>query len=420
MDSTAELTSGGTQAPQVFDLTTTLPVPAGFGAIERATAGLDAPLVVVDLAAMALNAADLLRRAAGKPVRIASKSLRCRSLIESALALPGFRGVLAYTLAEALWLADRIDDVVVGYPTADASSLRRLAADERLAARVTLMVDSVEQLEYLDRVLGTGGPQIRICLDLDASLEYFGGAVHLGARRSPLHGRSQAVALARAVDARPRLHLVGMMSYEAQIAGVGDNAPGSAFGRAQIRLMQRFSAAELRGRRAAVVAAVRQVADLEFVNGGGSGSVAETAAEDCITEIAAGSGLYAPVLFDRYRSFQPVPAVYFGLAVTRRPTGGMVTVHGGGWIASGPAGADRSPTPVWPEGLRMTGLEGAGEVQTPLAGKAADGLAVGDRVWFRHAKAGEICEHRNTVHVIDGDRLIGEVPTYRGEGQAFL
>jgi len=406
--------------PTVVDLTRTLPVPAGFGAIERATAGFDAPLAVVDLAAMALNAADLVARAGGKPLRIASKSLRCRSLIESALALPGFRGVLAYTLAEGLWLADRIDDVVVGYPTADRASLRRLVADEQLAARVTLMVDSVEQLEFLDQVLRGGGRQVRICLDLDASLEFLGGAVHLGARRSPLRTVHQAVALARAVAARPHLRLVGLMSYEAQIAGVGDNAPGSVVGRTQIRAMQKVSAAELRTRRAKVVAAVREVADLEFVNGGGSGSVATTAAEDCITEVAAGSGLYAPVLFDRYRSFQPVPAVYFGLAVTRRPAPGLVTVHGGGWIASGPAGADRSPTPVWPPGLSTTKLEGAGEVQTPLAGTAADDLRVGDRVWFRHAKAGEICEHRNTVLLIDGDRLVAEVPTYRGEGQAFL
>jgi len=394
---------------------------AGFSALERATRELDPPCAVVDLPALRLNAAEMVRRAGGKPIRLASKSVRCRALIDGVLREPGYRGVLAFTLPEALWLADEVDDVVVGYPSADRAAVSRLAGDERLASRVTLMIDSADQLDLVEIVAGSrGGPPIRVCLDLDASLELAGGRVHLGPLRSPVRTPEQAVDLAREITTRPRFALVGLMSYEGQIAGVGDNAPGSPLARAQIRAMQRASASELRTRRAAVVAAVAAIAPLEFVNGGGTGSIEATSAEDAITEVAAGSGLYGPTLFDTYQGFHPLPAAFFALSVVRRPAAKVATVLGGGWIASGASGADRLPTPAWPSGLRLTKLEGAGEVQTPLRGDAAANLHVGDRVWFRHTKAGELCEHVNELHLVDGDEIVATVPTYRGEGKAFL
>ena len=184
--------------------------------------------------------------------------------------------------------------------------------------------------------------------------------------------------------------------------------------------MQRASARELAARRAAVVAAVRDVAPLRFVNGGGTGSLERTAAEDAVTEVAAGSGLFAPTLFDAYRAFRPRPAALFALPVVRRPGPRVATVLGGGYLASGVAGADRLPRPVLPAGLRLDGQEGAGEVQTPVLGEAADALRVGDRVWFRHAKAGELCERFNEVVLVSGREVVAIVPTYRGEGKAFL
>ncbi|MCW8221326.1 amino acid deaminase/aldolase, partial [Streptomyces griseolus] len=48
---------------------------------DRATAHLDAPVAVVDLEAFDANADDLVRRAGGKPIRVASKSVRCRALL---------------------------------------------------------------------------------------------------------------------------------------------------------------------------------------------------------------------------------------------------------------------------------------------------------------------------------------------------
>ena len=156
------------------------------------------------------------------------------------------------------------------------------------------------------------------------------------------------------------------------------------------------------------------------MNGGGTGSLETTAADEAVTELTAGSGLLAGQLFDGYGAFAPAPAAAFALDVVRRPTADIATVLGGGWIASGPALGSRQPGVAWPTGLRMLGREGAGEVQTPLQGPRARGLAVGDRVWFRHAKSGELAERVNEYHLVAGDTVVGTLPTYRGEGKAFL
>ncbi|QGV81527.1 amino acid deaminase/aldolase [Streptomyces ficellus] len=389
---------------------------------DRATAHLDAPVAVVDLEAFDANAADLVRRAGGKPVRVASKSVRCRALLERVLAREGFAGVMSYTLAESLWLARAgFDDVLLAYPSADRPGFAELAGDAKLAGAVTVMVDDPAQLELIDRARDGGAEEVRVCLELDTSLHLLGGRVRVGARRSPLRTPAQVAELARSVARRPGFRLVGLMAYEGHVAGVGDAVAGRPVRSRVVRVMQAAARRELAARRAAVVAAVREVApDLRFVNGGGTGSVQHTAAEEAVTEIAAGSGLFLPRLFDHYTSFTGRPAALFAQPVVRRPGLGVVTVLGGGYPASGVAGQDRSPVPYLPEGLRYDPQEGAGEVQTPLLGSPADDLLIGDKVWFRHAKAGELCERFGTLHLIEGDRVTASVPTYRGEGRTFL
>ncbi|GAC1383325.1 MAG: amino acid deaminase/aldolase [Marmoricola sp.] len=396
--------------------------PQRMAAIDQATAHLTPTFGVVDHDALLSNAADLVRRAQGKPIRLASKSLRSRQVMREILAMPGYRGVLAYTLAEALWLAGGdhpiSGDIVVGYPTTDITALARLASDDTLAQRVTVMVDSTDHLRFIAAHLPPHATPIRVCLDLDASLRLAGGHIHLGARRSPVHAPAEAAALARAVTADPRFVLVGLMAYEGQIAGVGDNGEGVR--RYAVRQVQSMSAHDLSERRAAAVAAVRDIAPLEFVNGGGTGSIEITVAENAVTEVAAGSGLFAPHIFDHYTRFHPSPAAFFAVSVVRRPSPKFATVLGGGWVASGAVGPDRLPQPVWPPNLMLTTAEGAGEVQTPLTGKGAKNLKIGDRVWFRHAKAGELCEHLDQLHLVSGNAISVTVPTYRGEGKTFL
>jgi D-serine deaminase-like pyridoxal phosphate-dependent protein len=412
-----------------------------YARLERATAGLHAPFALVDLDALSDNAADMRRRAAPKPIRLASKSLRCRALHERVLASDGFAGTLAFTLPEALWLFSHgLDDLLVAYPTADADALRALVAphgqDQHTvegargrspAESITLMVDSVETLELIERAVGRTPPvPVRVCIDVDTSWRTLRGRMRVGARRSPLHTPVQVAHLAREVLNRRRLRLVGVMAYEAQIAGVGDAPAGRPVRALAIRAMQALSARELADRRETIVRFVQATIasagapPLELVNGGGTGSLERTAAEPSVTEVAAGSGLYGPTLFDAYRAFKPRPAALFALPIVRRPGAGAVTVLGGGYLASGPGDAARLPSPYLPAGLSLDRQEGAGEVQTPLLGHDADRLALGQRVYFRHAKAGELCEHFSTLHLLERDTIVEEVPTYRGEGRCFL
>lgn len=418
-------------------------------ALSAAVAGHGYPLVTVDLAAMEHNAADLVRRADGMTIRVASKSVRCRPVAEAVLALDGYAGLLTYSLAESVWAAGWCEDVLMGYPTTDRTAIADLLADERAVAHVTLLVDSTDHLDVVDAVRSPGQrPEVRVAIDLDighqpprAAGATDGGGTH----RSPSTGVDQARGLARAVVDRPGFRLVGALGYDAQIPGLGDDVPDSPpalsdgpralVDHARTRVMRHFQAdswADVVHRRSAMVAAISEVAEaagtpLEVVNGGGTGSVYLTRDHPSVTEIAAGSGLFGPKLFDRYRAFAPAPAAAFALPVVRRPSAGVAVVAGGGWIASGPAGVDRVPTVTWPREVELIDREGVGEVQTPLRGQGARDLAVGDLTWWRHAKAGELAEHTNTLVLVrsrvqDG-QVVAEVretvPTYRGEGKAF-
>jgi D-serine deaminase-like pyridoxal phosphate-dependent protein len=359
----------------------------------------------VDLDAMWSNADEMLGRAAGKPIRVATKSVRCRPLLEAiARRDERFRGLMTFTLAESLWLGER--DTLLAYPTTDRESLARMTDPGPV-----LMVDSTDHLDLIESA--TSVP-VRVCIEVDLSYPLAGGRVKIGVKRSPIRAPDEALALAREIEKRPRMELAGIMGYEAHIAGLGDTPPGKPLMAAVLKRLQRASAGEIAERRAAVVAAV---GPLEFVNGGGTGSLHTTAREDVVTEITAGSGFYAPTLFDHYSAFSLTPAAMFALPVVRKPSRRVATVLGGGYLASGPADSLRLPTPYLPPGLKLDKNEGAGEVQTPVIG--AD-LRLGDRVYFRHAKAGELCERFNTLLLVEGDRVVDEVPTYRGEGCSFL
>jgi len=367
------------------------------------------PTAVIDLDSFEANGTEMLRRAAGKPIRVASKSIRVRGLLERALQREGYAGVLAYSAAEALWLARHgIDDIVVAYPTVDVETIKAIAADPVAAGRIAFMADLPEHLHLLDAA--SQDTPLRVCLDIDCSLRM--GPVSVGAHRSSLHTAQEAGRAAERAAVLRGVRVVGLMFYEAQVAGVPDTSPA-------VRLMKRRSMAELADRRSRVVEAVSRHAELELVNGGGTGSLHSTTLDSAVTELAAGSGFFTPRLFDSYDDTRLRPAAYFVSPVVRKPAADVVVTFSGGYIASGPPTKSRVPVPVHPSGLSLMGQEGAGEVQTPLKGKAARDLEVGDAVWFRHGKAGEMCERFNEILLVRDGCVEERLPTYRGEGENF-
>ena len=384
---------------------------------EAAFAGLDAPFAFVDLDAMWSNAREMLGRGAGKPIRVASKSVRCRPLLRAILDHDErFTGLLTFTLAEALWLHGQgFRDLLCAYPTADRAALAELGRLDTERPPI-LMVDSSAHLDFIETAAGGA----RVCIEIDLGYWIAGGRLKIGAKRSGIRTPQQAHALAEEIVGRPGFELAGIMGYESHIAGVVDRPLGKRLQRPAIRLIKRRSAGEIAERRGAIVAAVRRVTPLPLVNGGGTGSLHTTSREEAVTELAAGSGFYAPTLFDRYADFTLTPAAAFAVPVVRKPGRRVATLLGGGYLASGPGGPDHLPEPWLPAGLRFDPLEGAGEVQTPVLGEAAAGLKLGDNVYLRHAKAGELCERFDRLHLVQDGAVVDEVPTYRGEGRCFV
>ncbi len=350
-------------------------------------------------------------RAAGKRVRLASKSVRCPDLLRM---VPDAIGYMTYTAAEtAMHAAAGVTDLLLGYPTLqprDAALLARVGA--------ATVVDDPAQLDVLDAAGRAAGTRVKVVIDVDMSWRPL-GAVHLGVRRSPLREVDDVVALARTIAARAGLAFHGVLGYEAQLAGLPDRGAFRAWQNPVKRAIKRGSQPAIVERRARVVAALAAAGlPPTIVNGGGTGSVDWSSTDPALTEITIGSGLLCGHLFDGYRGLDLEPAVAFALQVVRRPARGIATCLGGGWIASGAAGADRLPKPVWPPGCALLAGEGAGEVQTPIA--TPHEVALGDPIWFRPAKSGELAEHVTEYVLVRGDRVVGRAPTYRGLGQCFL
>lgn len=394
--------------------------PDPYPRYRAAFAGRPMPFAFVDLAAFDANAARTATRAAGKPVRIATKSLRSLTLIRRALgASPVFRGLMAYHPLEAVWLARQgFDDILLGYPIWHAPHVEAVCAAVRDGAGITAMVDLPDHVERLAAIAARLGAVLPVCLDVDMSSRFPG--LHFGVRRSSVTTPGQALALFRQIQAYPSLRLDGVMGYEAQIAGVPDAVPGQGPRNAAVRALKAASAGEIAKRRSEIVNALRGAgAQLRFVNGGGTGSFESTGREDVVSELTAGSAFYAPALFDGYKAFSYQPAAGFAVEVTRRPEPGVVTCAGGGYIASGEAGPGKQPVVWLPRGAALIPLEGAGEVQTPVRLAGGEALQLGDPVFMRHAKAGELCERFSTLLLVDGEQVIEEAKTYRGEGHCF-
>jgi D-serine deaminase-like pyridoxal phosphate-dependent protein len=394
------------------------------------------PAALIDLDALERNV-DRIRDAAassGKHVRVASKSIRHRGLLRRVLERGGdrFQGLLCYSAEEAAWLASEgFDDLLVAYPTVQAGALDRAAALIARGKTIRMVVDCPDHLEALAAAARRAGTTIEAVVDLDVSLHVLGErGLHLGVRRSPLRTPEDVAALARVAKSIDAVRIVGLMGYEAHVAGLPDASEHAGAARnAAIRALKKIAIPAVAALRAKALRALRDAGtDITLVNGGGTGSVGSTGADPAVTEIAVGSGFLCSHLFDGYAGVTLEPAQFFALEVARIPDREHVTCAGGGYVASGWPAPDRLPEPWLPRGLSWLSIEGAGEVQSPLRlGRGVEHAPrVGDPVVFRPAKAGEIAERfaeyllvRGSADV-DGAQLLGREPTYRGDGRTFF
>jgi D-serine deaminase-like pyridoxal phosphate-dependent protein len=383
--------------------------------------GRPMPFAYLDLDLFEENIREIASRAGGKRIRVASKSLRCLAAIRCVLEADAcFQGIMCFTAREAAYLANQgFKDLLIGYPTYNAADLGVVAKVTAGGAQITLMVDSIAHIDQIERVAEQYNVRLPVCLDIDMSVEFPG--LHFGVWRSPLRGVEDVRPVLERIKESKSVWLDGVMGYEAQIAGVGDQAPGHAAKNALIQQLKKRSLSIIAQRRREVVDFIRTSGiELRFVNGGGTGSELTTRAEPVVTEITVGSGFYSPALFDNYKDFRYQPAVGYAIEIVRKPAPGTYTCLGGGYVASGAAGADKLPQPYLPEGAKLTSLEAAGEVQTPIIYHGVHRLELGDPIFMRHAKAGEVCERFTHLILVKKGEIVEEVPTYRGEGQCFL
>jgi D-serine deaminase-like pyridoxal phosphate-dependent protein len=385
------------------------------------------PLAFVDLEKFDRNVTYVAstQKHTAKKIRVHSKSIRCVSLLRRIFERGGdaFQGVMTFTMEETAFLAKRgFDDFILSYPTVQPSDLELLADLTRAGKQVSLVVDSLDHLRGLSTAGERAGVILKACMEVDMSYRPLKSSLHLGVRRSPVRSIEDALHLARQTERYPGVSIDSIMAYEAHIAGTSDNLPNARIKNRLLRTLKRASVRELTERRGSVVERLRQEGlEIRAVNGGGSGSLMSTGKDASVTEVTAGSAFYGPGIFQHFKEVSFLPSSFFALQIVRRPARDIVTCHGGGYVASGPAGADRLPVPFLPRGCTFLPFEGAGEVQTPLRlSRKCPELTPGDPIFFQHAKAGELGERFNAFFLVQGDRVVDEVKTYRGEGKAFL
>ncbi|MFW5957685.1 MAG: alanine racemase [Desulfosalsimonas sp.] len=365
------------------------------------------------------------QRNTGKRIRVHSKSIRCVELIKRIINKggPQFKGVMTFTMEETAFLAaNGLDDFIVAYPTVQPSDMEIFADLTRRKKKISLMIDSIDHLRVLSQAGKKAGLTLNACLEIDTAYKPMGLPLYLGVRRSPVRTVEDALRIARISLDLPNVRINAIMGYEAHVAGPNDNLPGKRGLNRLIRFLKNRSISEFTVRRKSITERLASEGiSLDIVNGGGSGSLVSTGRDPSVTEVTSGSAFYAPGLFWHYRDVDFIPSAFFGIQIVRKPAKDMVTCQGGGYVASGPAGKDKQPVPVYPEGLCLLPHEGAGEVQTPLKiSEDCPELNLGDPVFFQHAKAGEICERFNFFYLVQGGNIVKKVNTYRGDGRVFL
>ncbi|WP_372844518.1 alanine racemase [Psychrobacter sp.] len=379
-------------------------------------------------------------------LRLATKSIRSLDVLRYIQARsPNFIGLMSYAAPESLYLLKNgFDNVLCAYPTLDMDSVVATFVYTKQGATMIWMVDRPEHVDRLHKVAKAHNVTIEVCLDINMSMPL--PKLYFGTKRSALMTIKDVKKLLKHIKTCPNICVSAAMGYEAQIAGLPEHLPNKALLTPAIRLLKKRSQKQISKRRRAMVDYLtKQGYRLRLVNGGGSGSMDFTSKQSEITEITVGSAYYKPAYFDYMESMQAFkPAAGFVLPVTRQPESAVITCHGGGFIASGSVGLEKAPVIHYPPHLSLLKDEGFGEVQTPMAilktkkGSYSRNPSIGDAVWCRHAKAGELCEHFSSLicyredndanakcDTAISDKRLPEtvvqqtITTYRGDGQCF-
>lgn len=388
---------------------------------KQALEPIQKPCAFIEMEAFTNNMHKISEMAAQKTIRVASKSIRSVGVLKKIFSSSKkFQGIMCFTAEEAIYLHEQgFDDLLIAYPPWNKEQLSHISELTKNGATITIMIDSKEHIEHLESIASRTNGSFLVCIDIDLSSNIAG--LHFGVYRSSIQTIDDVMEIIKRISHSKQLTLDGLMGYEAQIAGIVDKAPNQFFKNHIIRLLKKLSSKHIRQKREQIMHQMEQEGiSVRFINGGGTGSLQQTAEEPHVTEVTVGSGLYNSHLFDKYKNFTFEPAAGFALEITRRPTETIYTCLGGGYVASGAMAKDKLPETFLPEGAKITTNEGVGEVQTPVIYQGPINLQHGDPILFRHSKAGEICERFRHLHLIENGEVVDKITTYRGDGKCFL
>lgn len=387
---------------------------------DQAFKHIERPFAWIDLNAFDANIRFINHHIKDKNVRIATKSIRSIPLLKYLNEkLVNVSGFMTFTASETCYLLENgFDQLLIGYPVFEEQSVIEILHYIKKGYDVCFMVDDIRQAKWLNTLAKRLDVDVGICIDINLSFDL--PLIYFGTKRSAIKSLQDLMDFLDLLKKQTHLHIEGVMGYEAQLAGIGD-LPLQKWKRPVIQQLQNASKKHIAKLRKDVVNFIlSEYGDLEFVNGGGSGSVDFTTRSTEVTEITIGSAFFNPSLFDQYSQLDLHPAVGFALRVTRKPEADVVVCHGGGYIASGAIGKDKQPVPYEEQSLDFLPFEGAGEVQTPLKIKNFHTINLGDTIYFRHAKAGELCERFEHLEAVRNGQHVDCFKTYRGEGKCFL
>ncbi|WP_296405212.1 alanine racemase [Psychrobacter sp.] len=390
------------------------------------------PSAWLDLDALDHNIKLVNNKTKSINLRLATKSIRSLDVLNYIKERsPHYIGVMSYAADESLYLLQNgFSNIICAYPTLDIDNVSKTFVYTKQGSTMVWMVDRPEHVKALNQIAAIYDEEVKICIDINMSMPI--PKLYFGTKRSSLMNKKDLKKLLKFIKQCPHVKVTALMGYEAQIAGLPEHLPGKTLLAPAIRMLKKHSQKQVSQRRGSLVNWLNnQGFNLSIVNGGGSGSMDFTSSQPEITEITVGSAYYKPAYFDYMDTMHEFkPAAGFVLPVTRQPEKGVITCQGGGFIASGANGIDKDPVIHYPDGLSILTDEGFGEVQTPFAIHSSllkNGTAakIGDAIWCRHAKAGELCEHFNELSCYrqtnkdSSDKNVRTMTTYRGEGKCF-
>lgn len=385
---------------------------------ERAFQNLERPFAWLDLDALDYNVQYVQKQCGNQAIRIATKSVRSIEVLRYIQErLSNCSGLMSFTASETVYLLEQgFNHILIGYPVYEENAIEQMTPFIKEGRKVYFMVDNLDQLPLLQNIAEKHSIHFEICIDINVSTDY--KLLYFGTKRSPIDSVDKLKNFTEHIRSLPNIKVSACMAYDAQIAGVTD-ATNSFFKDYLVRGLKKHSFPKIASLRKQAVDYLKENFDIEIINAGGTGSMHLLKDANDITEITVGSAFYAPALFSNYQALELQPAAGFALRVTRIFSDNVIVCHGGGYIASGAPGKDRLPQFLEPNVYAYSSLEGAGEVQTPITVKGRK-HTIGDTIYFRHAKAGELCERFHKLHIIKNGAYGGAFKTYRGDGKCFL